>query len=140
MVEIKHLLHIKAPVSKVYQAVTEVEGLKSWWTGGTSGLSEIGSRLTFDFDEKYHNEMKVLEQNLNKYVEWVCLEGDHEWIGTKFFFEFEASGNEAILRFSHSNWKEQTDFFASCNYHWGFYLRSLKLYCDTGKGTPFPQD
>jgi hypothetical protein len=37
------------------------------------------------------------------------------------------------------NWREPTDFFASCNYHWGYYLRSLKLLLETGEGTPFKE-
>jgi hypothetical protein len=44
------------------------------------------------------------------------------------------------LRFTHGAWREMTDFFAACNYNWGFYMRSLKAYCETGKGQPFTQD
>ena len=33
----------------------------------------------------------------------------------------------------------EQDGLATCNYHWGFYMRSLKSYCETGKGQPFSQ-
>jgi hypothetical protein len=29
------------------------------------------------------------------------------------------------------------DFYANCNFHWGFYLQSLKDFCESGKGKPF---
>ena len=31
------------------------------------------------------------------------------------------------------------DDLAACNYHWGFYMRSLKSCCEIGKGQPFSQ-
>ena len=31
------------------------------------------------------------------------------------------------------------DFRFGDRHHWGFYMRSLKSYCETGKGQPFSQ-
>jgi len=73
--------------------------------------------------------MKIIDLQPNKRVEWECLVGDKEWIGTKLIFELEEKDNETILRFTHSNWKAETDFFASCNFQWAYYLVSLKQYC-----------
>lgn len=73
----------------------------------------------------------------NEKVEWQCEIGDKEWVETKLIFEIEEKGDGSVLRFTHDDWIEETDFFASCNYQWGYYLRSLKQYCETGKGTPF---
>ena len=81
--------------------------------------------------------MKVTYLEPNKKIEWECLEGDKEWVGTTTIFDIEKKGVGIILRFKHGNWKAETDFFASCNYHWGYYMSSLAKYCETGKGTPF---
>ena len=81
--------------------------------------------------------MRIVDLQPNKRVEWECINGDKEWIETKLAFEIEKQGNDSGLRFTHDGWRHETDFFASCNYHWGFHMRSLKLYCETGKGTPF---
>ncbi len=81
--------------------------------------------------------MKIVKLVPNRTVEWECIKGDNEWIGTNFVFNLEEKENETILKFTHAKWREETDFFASCNYHWGYYLRSVKLYCETGSGTPF---
>ena len=137
MKAIKHYLIINSPADKIYSAITEIEGLSSWWTEDTSGKSAMGNIVEFNFRENDHNKMKITLLEKNQKVEWECIEGDHEWIGTKFSFSLESKEERTILRFAHFNWKEETDFFASCNYHWGYYLRSLKLYCETGKGTPF---
>ena len=137
MHSIKHQLQIKASPEKVYRALTSTEGLRGWWTLEAKADEQVGGVAEFIFGEQYHNKMKIIKLVSNKLVEWECIEGDKEWIETNFVFDLEEKDGDTTLRFIHSNWKEETDFFASCNYHWGYYLRSLKLYCETGSGTPF---
>jgi len=137
MVEILHYVQIHASPSEVFKAITEEESLKAWWTPQTTAKPEVDSIATFDFGERYHNEMKVIVLEADKKIEWLCIEGEVQWIGTVFLFDLESKGERTILRFRHGNWREATDYFAECNYHWGYYLRSLKMYCETGKGTPF---
>ena len=140
MAAIKHLLVINSSPEEIYSAITTKEGVANWWTEETEIGNKIGEINIFDFGDRYHNEMKILKLIPNKKVEWECLEGDKEWIGTKLIFEIEEKDNNSVLKFTHGNWKEETDFFASCNYHWGYYMRSLKLYCETGKGNPFQNE
>lgn len=137
MYSIKHYLIIKSSANIIFNALVKQEGLSAWWTEDTVTDSKIGNIIEFHFGDLYHNKMKIKNLEEEKLVEWECIHGDKEWIGTKFSFELEQRENDTILRFVHSNWKEETDFFANCNYHWGYYLRSLKLYCETGEGTPF---
>ncbi len=137
MPEIRHRVRIHAARSVVYRAITEQAGLCAWWTPGTIARPEVGSTAEFKFGTRYHNRMEVVRLDPETAVEWECLGGDEEWIGTSFVFDLEGSDDDTLLRFTHGNWRESTDFFASCNYQWGYYLHSLKLYCETGAGTPF---
>ncbi|MEJ2719774.1 MAG: SRPBCC domain-containing protein, partial [bacterium] len=97
----------------------------------------VGSIAEFKFGDRYHNKMRIDTLETGRRVEWECLEGDPEWIGTRLVFDLEKQGDQTLLRFAHTRWREITDFFASCNYNWGFYMRSLKLYCEQGEGEPF---
>jgi uncharacterized protein YndB with AHSA1/START domain len=137
MPAIKHYLIVNAAIPKVYKAITGIDDLAKWWTENTFFEPNDETIINFNFTEKDKNKMKILNKTENEYVEWKCIEGDKEWIGTKFSFSLESTDVRTILRFQHFNWTEETDFFAHCNYHWGYYLRSLKLYCEQGKGTPF---
>jgi uncharacterized protein YndB with AHSA1/START domain len=139
MPDIKHYLVINSQSQKIYQALTTRTGIASWWTPQTEIGNGVGDTNIFDFGDRYHNEMKIIDLQTNKRVEWKCFVGDNEWIGTNFIFELEEKNNETVLRFTHGNWKEETDFFASCNFQWAYYLLSLKQYCETGKGTPFKE-
>ena len=137
MADIKHLLTIKAPVEKVYKAITEQQGLASWWTTETVAKPEVKSIAEFRFGDRYHDKMLITNLESNRKVEWECVQGDKEWLGTEFSFHLEQEEDHTILRFTHKNWTAETDFYASCNYIWGGYMTSLKQYCETGNGAPF---
>jgi uncharacterized protein YndB with AHSA1/START domain len=137
MPNIRHLVTIKAPAARVYQAITTQEGLASWWTEDTIAAPEQGSVLEFTFGEKYHDKMELLELLENQRVVWKCIEGDSEWVDTIFTFELEDKEDKTTLRFAQLNWRGETDFYALCNTTWAYYMQSLKSYCETGKGTPF---
>lgn len=137
MPDIKHYLKIDSSPGIVYKAITEPDGIAGWWTKQVKIKPEVGFIAEFDFGSKYHNEMIIAELDENIKVEWECIEGDEEWVGTRFIFELEEKEGNTMLRFSQIEWRDATDFFASCNYQWGWYMTSLKNYCETGKGQPF---
>jgi uncharacterized protein YndB with AHSA1/START domain len=137
MPAIIHRLFIDTNPEKVYQAITTQKGLSSWWTTKTKADAIVGSVAEFWFADKYHDKMYIVNLEKNKVAEWECLDGDKEWIGTRIRFNITAQDGGTILHFRHYEWKKETDFFASCNYHWGQYMKSLKDYCETGKGEPF---
>jgi uncharacterized protein YndB with AHSA1/START domain len=137
MSAIKHLLYINASPSHVYKAITTQKGLSSWWTTKTKADAIIGSVAEFWFSDKYHNKMYIVKLDINKYVEWECLDGDKEWIGTRLKFMIRTHEKGTLLHFWHYEWKKETEFFSSCNYHWGHYMKSLKDYCEMGKGEPY---
>ena len=86
MADINHLLHINAKADTIYHALVNEIGLKGWWTEQTVVDSGAGATIDFRFGEKYHNRMKVLRQEPDQTVEWICLDGDPQWIDTKFIF------------------------------------------------------
>ncbi len=137
MADIRHLFTINAPASKVYKAITDQEGLANWWTKETKAEPTVGSIAEFRFGERYLNRMRITSLVPDKKVTWECIQGDREWVGTRFVFDLEEREGKTLVRFAHTNWNEATDFYARCNYHWGHYMVSLKNYCETGKGTPY---
>ncbi len=139
MANIKHYLIIKAPAEKVYEAITSQQGLRDWWTTGTDAKPKIGYINHFKFGKEYFNKMKIVNLESPNEVLWECIDGDKEWLGTNISFELIKNDESTTLRFSHTNWADETDFFASCTYHWGRYMESLKLLCETGKGTPYKE-
>jgi uncharacterized protein YndB with AHSA1/START domain len=140
MAQIKHLLVIDTPAEKVYRAVTKQDGLAGWWTTEVKTEPKVNENAEFKFGDVYFCKMKITNLKPNKKVEWECIDGDEEWIGTQITFALSEEDGKTTLSFAHSDWGEMTDFFASCNYNWGWYLTSLKDYCEKGKGKPFAAD
>jgi uncharacterized protein YndB with AHSA1/START domain len=131
MEKIFHYFDVNASASKVYDALVNVNGLKKWWTSGTSGDGGKGGELVFSFHPNWRKTMNVITTNKNKKVVWKCVEGPKEWIGTTLTFTLSESKGMTRVKFVHDKWRKANDFFGHCNYHWGYYMRSLKLLCET---------
>ncbi len=159
MIDIRHTLVIDAPVDIVFKAITTAKGLSAWWTPKTTAIPETGSIASFPFANGYVKKMEVQELQPNEFVKWHCIQGDQEWIGTIITFKLDqraepdllisnpevrgqieqsVSGLKTLLIFEHKDWKDYSPSFAECSYTWAQFLRSLKLYCETGTGRPWP--
>jgi uncharacterized protein YndB with AHSA1/START domain len=137
VISIKHLFHINAPKEKVFEALTTIEGLAGWWTSKTSGDCSVGGIIEFRFGDFGGPDMKVKEIKLNESVTWENVGEDRGWLGHIFTFHLDTNDNKTRVRFEQSGWKENGDFYASCNFSWGRYMESLRQLCQTGKGEAF---
>ena len=159
MPNIHHELLIGVPAEKIYNAITTTDGLSAWWTPDASAKPEVDTVARFPFGPEYFKEMKITEHTPSEQVKWICIAGADEWVGTTISFKLLSGDKKALLKsnpeltdqigqqkndigtlliFHHDGWKEYTPMFAECNYTWGQFMRSLKLFCETGKGRPWP--
>jgi uncharacterized protein YndB with AHSA1/START domain len=137
MAEIRHLFHISVPRTKVYEAVSSIDGLSKWWTKQTTGSSDVGGNMEFRFGPVFFNAFKVLEAKSSSHVKWECTDGPPDWIGTHVTFTLDENEGKTRVRFSHDGFKEVNDFFGQCNFSWGRYMESLRNLCEKGQGSPF---
>lgn len=138
MKSICHRLSIKVSPGKVYEALTEEKGLSGWWTPETKAKPEVNSIARFAFGPTYFKEMKITKLEPNSKVEWQCITGYEDWIGTTVTFELTPNDKGTALILRHEGWKEYTPAVATCSYDWAMFLRSLRLLCETGQGRPYP--
>jgi len=137
MANIRHYLIIEATPKKFYEAITTERGIKIWWTIQTNAKPTIGNINVQRFGEEYFNKMKVVDLVEHTRVEWECVDGDKEWVGTNIMFKLGSREDITMLLFSHLNWKDESEFYGFCNHHWGHFLDSLKMNYETEKGNPF---
>lgn len=136
---ITHRLLIESPAETVYMALTKQQGLAGWWTPETIAEPKEGSVSRFTFGPDYTKEIRVEKLRPYSRVEWKVLSAFEDWIDTIIRFELEPHKKGTMLSFFHSGWKKYSPEIASCSYDWALFLRSLKLYCETGKGLPYPE-
>ncbi|MEH6472965.1 MAG: SRPBCC domain-containing protein [Halopseudomonas sp.] len=140
MPDINHRVGIKASPERIYDSLTTNDGLAKWWTNDISGAGEVGSIIEFRFNGG-GPDFAVIELVSNKTVRWKHSGNVPEsWMGTEILFQLQAEGEQTFVRFTHSNWKEPTDFMAHCSTKWAVFLISLKDAVETNQGRAFPND
>ena len=145
MADIIHRVGIKAPISKVYAAVSTVEGVAGWWTKDAIGESKPGGAVQVRFRSPAGNEVgnmtfQFIELNPNKEVRWRFKSGPEEWVGTDVTFTLSQDGDCTLILFGHRNWREAVEFMAHCSMKWATFLLSLRQLVETGTGRPAPDD
>ena len=137
MKKIIHFLRIHAAPESVFNAITTEAGLSSWWSTAVS-IDQTDSVIHFRFAGDFNPDMKVTKIEANRLVEWSCTAGHDNWQENTFSFELREISSETNLMFVQVYAQELSDeVYGTYNFNWGYYLQSLKLLCETGKGTPF---
>jgi len=119
MADIRHSIQITAPEERIYALVGTANGFGEWWATDIAerdGVVELGffHRATI-----YRLRLTIAQAPAS--AEWVCESGD-EWGGTRIGFQIEGT----FLRFSHAGWREESEYFRSCNTTWGALMFRLK--------------
>ena len=140
MPDILHRVGIRAAANDVYAKLVEERGLAGWWTQTVKATPEVGAVLQFRFGDGGFNDMKVIELVPGRRVRWQCVDGAKEWIGTEVTFDLREDRGVTVVLFAQRGWREQVEFMHSCSTKWATYLLGLKTLCETGRGTPYPDD
>lgn len=135
MADIVHRVGIKATPKKVFEALSTIKGLSSWWVTDTSGDAQKGGIILFGFAD-----MKVVESKPNTLVKWKCVKGPKEWVGTELTFQLKHKQGQTFVLFTHANWKEAKEFMYHCSTKWAVFLLSLKNWVEREEGRPYPYD
>jgi uncharacterized protein YndB with AHSA1/START domain len=125
MPDLRHSIVMDAPPERVHPLVAYGAGLAKWWAedvteDGPGGAVELGF-----FNRATVYRLRPVLSTSPALAEWVCESGK-EWAGTRLTFELTASRGQALLRFAHAGWQQNSDYFVSCNTTWGGLMFRLK--------------
>ena len=141
MPDIRHRVGIAAPQRRVYDTVATKEGLAQFWTSHVEGDSEVGAKLSFFFGRPEPSVvMEVVELRPDERVQWRCVEGASEWVGTTVTFDLKRGDGETVMLFTHADWREPVEFMHHCSTKWATVLIGLRSGLEGGAFTPFPTD
>ena len=140
MKKIHHVLDVASPVSSVWPALTEKDGLSQWWsTQVVAGPPSIGTLIHFTFGGDFNPVMEITDLEERHCLGWRCIDGHANWNDNNFTFELvPRDDNMCRLRFTQDYAVELSDDdYGIYNFNWGYYLESLRLFCTTGQGKPY---
>jgi uncharacterized protein YndB with AHSA1/START domain len=138
MKQIIHAVQIHVPPSVVFHALTTGTGLAGWWTKRVTVEEEVGGVIRFTFAGDFNPQMKQVILDPDRKAVWQCVGGHANWMDNTFTFSLTERNGETMLLFSQDYARELTDeVYGIYNFNWGYYLNSLKRFCETGTGVPF---
>jgi hypothetical protein len=131
-------LTINAGADALLDAITTADGLAAHWTDQVEAKPEQGTVATFGFGP---NRETVFEMHVDtltpELVEWTCVGGPDEWVGTKLRWLLRTNGDATNLRFEHRDWKREDGAVAPCSYTWAMILHRLEHYVVDGQVNPY---
>ena len=133
---IDHLMHINAPISKVFKAISEANNIKQWYT--TDVVENEDKTKTFKWGEMFLI-IKCTEIE-NKKITWEFLESSMPIESLYMTYELSENEGKTRVKFSYGNFSEKSDFYANQNFSSAKYLESLRQFCQTGNGEAFGSD
>ena len=139
---VQHVLEIGARPQTVFRALTTAERLSSWWTTAARGDgTTVGGELAFSFRGPFNPRMRVTEVEAPTTVAWQGVGGHDVWGETMIRFELAPNGDGTRVSFHQQLGAElDADVLAAVNFNWGYYLDSLRSFCETGRGKPYTPD
>ncbi|MES2668661.1 MAG: SRPBCC domain-containing protein [Patescibacteria group bacterium] len=134
-------IEIAMPIGSVYEIMTTLGGLRSWYSRDITGDPKKGGELKLGFGEEQATHVAVTDYRTNKMLKWTVLRSTFSKNAADFptliQVTFSESGSRGtLLSFSQSGWNEITEFYRISGYQWEKALQSLKLVCETGRGEP----
>ena len=138
---IHHVVDVDAPASRVWSVLTDAEGLGGWWSTHLSmPKAEVGADIHWTFGGDFNQVTRITALEPQRELSWLCISGHDPWQDNTFRFQLERlDDGRTRLRFWQVYAVElEDDYYGVYNYNWGYYLESLRLFCTTGQGKPFP--
>lgn len=138
MKTILHTVDIKTTPIHVFQALTTESGLSGWWTTKVKADVRLGGVVDFTFGQTFNPDMEITALEKPRLVAWKCVGGHAPWSDNTFRFVIEPREEGCALFFHQEYARELSEEeYGRYNFNWGYYLDSLRLLVETGRGKPY---
>src|SRR5579862_7540399 len=95
---------IRAPLERVFTAVSTPEGFDLWWTKTCKGKAAPGAEFLLGFGPGYDWQAKVSKCRGPSEFELEIVRADPDWDGTRVGFRLESKGEPTSVQFYHTGW------------------------------------
>lgn len=137
MADIYQDFPIKAPVSRVFDAVSTPHGLDRWWTMRASGQPRLEAEYELGFGPGYDWRARVTSVIPATSFELQMTGADPDWLHTRVGFLLEDRGPATQVRFYHTGWPDPGEHWRVSCHCWAMYLRILRRHLEYGEAVPY---
>jgi uncharacterized protein YndB with AHSA1/START domain len=139
MADILQDFPIRVTPDRVFEAVTQPQGLDQWWTIRSTGEPVVGTTYELDFGPQYQWRAVVARSVPGEAFELRLTEADTDWTGSTVSFDLSPSASGTQVRFAHRGWPEANGHYRTSCHCWALYLRILRRYLEFGETVPYDQ-
>ena len=134
-------IQIKAPIELVFEAVSTLEGISSWWDGPVSGDASEHGELRFAVaDSDDYALMKVDSVIFPTDVAWSVIEDSGyggEWINTAILFHLEEDiDGSCTLVLHHQGLTPALDCYSDGQSGWDHHLQNIRIRAEAANSKP----
>jgi len=123
MTQIQHELKIRAPRSRIFEALTDRAALERWQG---AKVKETEHEWRFEYPDATVFRWKVTESNPAR-VTWQCVEGPAQAPGKEASFSLSEMGDKrTLVEFAHTGWQGTGGNHRKCNTRWAILLHRLQ--------------
>lgn len=137
MSDIFHELPIKAPLDRVFHAVSTPAGLDTWWTEHSAGIPEEGAAYELSFGPEYQWRATVTRCIPNVEFELQMVHADTDWLDTRVGIRLESRTGATWLQFHHTGWPSLNEHYRVSCTCWAMYLRILRRSLENRELVPY---
>ena len=101
---IYHDLIVKAPLNKVFDAITKPAHLVNWWPLKCAGNPKMGGEYNFYFSPEYDWYGQVVHFKSNRAFHIKMTRSDSDWNPTTFGFDLENANESVEIKFWYKGW------------------------------------
>lgn len=133
MAQIRHSIPIEASLERIFPLVATARGFSRWWAADVTennGIVDLGF-----FKRSTVYRLRLTRSTEPGLADWLCLSG-REWAHTHLVFELVRGDTSTVVRFTHADWRAETDYFVSCTTTWGELMFRLKAAAEGKKPGP----
>lgn len=137
---------INASPDTLFEALTDADGLRAFWTSDCQAEAVVGSISRFGFPSGSKVELRIDELVPGRRVAWTMLTDTlrgPKWTGTKVTWDLEPlDGGLTEVQFRQTNWpadlpvEDWHTSLAALTFAWAGVLRALKGYVETSQPQP----
>jgi uncharacterized protein YndB with AHSA1/START domain len=129
MFSVTDSLEIACPPEKLFAFLTEQEKLMQWFAPQVITVPVEGTVAAFAFEYDLDFKMEIIKLVDGERVEWECVDGYGDWLGSKVSFVLKKNAEGSVLEFEHTGLKNDAKKEKTTQ-SWGEYLKKLKNICE----------
>jgi uncharacterized protein YndB with AHSA1/START domain len=133
--DILHDFPIKAPLDRVFRAVSTPQGLDTWWTKRSAGRPQLGAEYELGFGPEYEWRARVTRCVPDAEFELEMVRADRH--GTRVTPRLEPRDGATWVRFSHTGLPAQNEHYRISFNCWAMYLRILRRSLERGESVTY---